>query len=446
MDRRYFITAASALAVLSACNASDNTMTPNTTDTALTPKQFPDGFLWGASTAGHQVEGQNVNSDLWYLENLTKTAFAEPSGDGVNSFNLWETDLDLVREMGLNTYRFSVEWARIEPTEGAFDQLMMDHYKNIIAGCHARGLTPIVTFNHFTSPLWFSADGGWTNDKAPARFAKYCSYVAAQIGDDIAYALTFNEPQILPLLARLGLPDFVQKKTDIMLAQAEKDMGVAHFSTMNVARKSDIALMQKILIKGHIAGREAIKKAAPNLPVGVSIAIFDDQEGEENSLREQVRRELYEPWLEVAKQDDFLGVQNYERKIWGKTGAIKPPKSKHAGLMGAEVYPPSLAGAVRYAYAQTGVPILVTEHGVGTQNDATRAWMIPQALQHLKTAIDEGVPVIGYCHWSLLDNFEWVFGYGPKFGLIAVDRSTFERTPKPSSKVYGAIARVNALP
>ncbi|HEX7742952.1 MAG TPA: family 1 glycosylhydrolase, partial [Sphingobium sp.] len=132
---------------------------------------FPKGFLWGAATAAHQVEGNNVNSDSWALEHVKPTMFAEPSGDAANSFELWPTDLDLVRNMGLNTYRFSLEWARIEPEPGQFSVAMLDHYKAMIEGCRARGLTPVVTFNHFTTPRWFAAMNGWADPQAPSRFA-----------------------------------------------------------------------------------------------------------------------------------------------------------------------------------------------------------------------------------------------------------------------------------
>ena len=127
---------------------------------------FPQGFLWGAATAAHQVEGNNLNSDVWLLENVKPTLFAERSGDACNSFELWETDLDLANSLNLNTYRFSIEWARIEPEPGRFSIAMLDHYKAIVEGCRARGLNPMVTFNHFTTPLWFAAKGGWANADA----------------------------------------------------------------------------------------------------------------------------------------------------------------------------------------------------------------------------------------------------------------------------------------
>ena len=164
--------------------------------------------------------------------------------------------------------------------------------------------------------------------------------------------------------------------------------------------------------------------------------MIDDQEAEKGSVRDAMREKFYNSWLRLAAADDFVGVQNYERALWGKTGKLPAPADARRNYIGAEVYPASLAGAVRYAHQVAKVPIMVTEHGVGTSDDTVRAWMIPEALDHLRAAMADGVPVKGYCHWSLIDNFEWVFGYKPQFGLHSFDRQTFTRTPKPSALVY----------
>jgi beta-glucosidase len=439
IDRRNMIgagIAATALAALPAFAAPKK---------AAANGAFPKGFLWGAATAGHQVEGNNSNSDTWFLENTTPTVFAEPSGDAVNSFMLWQKDLDLVKSLGLNSYRFSIEWARIEPEPGQFSLAMLNHYKAMIDGCRARGLAPIVTFNHFVSPRWFAARGGWLNPQAPELFALYCDRVARHCGAGIDHAITFNEPNILRLLRITGLPPFILDKQRAMLSAAAKALSCEKFVTLNAANWEDLDAMLPLLIAGHKAGRAAIKAAHPNLPVGVSLAMFDDQAIGENSLRDAKRQENYGAWLEVAKGDDFLGVQNYERVIWDAKGKVAPPAGSILNFSGSEVHAPSLAGAVRYAHAATGVPIMVTEHGVGTDDDSVRAKFIPAALKELKRAMNEGVPVKGYFHWSLLDNYEWVFGYKPHFGLATVDRTSFQRTAKPSASVYAAIARKNGL-
>jgi len=406
---------------------------------------FPPDFLWGAATAGHQVEGNNTASDLWLLENQRPTVFAEPSGDACNSLMLWPRDLDLARQLGLNSYRFSIEWARIEPEPGMFSIAMLDHYKTMIEGCRERGLTPLVTFNHFTAPRWFAAQGGWTSSAAPDRFARFCERAARHLGGEIGYAMTLNEPNILPLLRSLGLPPALWETTRASLSAAARASGTERFVAGNVANVEDIDVMLPTLIAGHRAGRAAIKSVRPDLPVGVTLAIVDDQAVGRDSLRDARRAELYGAWLEAARGDDFIGVQNYERARWDAQGRLPPPPGAKLNDMGGEVYAPSLAGAVRYVHEMTGLPTLVTEHGVGTDDDALRAELIPSALADLKAAIDDGVPVKGYVHWSLLDNFEWIFGYKRRFGLVAVDRLTFRRTPKPSAGVLGAIARRNAL-
>jgi beta-glucosidase len=405
---------------------------------------FPKGFLWGAATAGYQVEGNNTASDVWFLEHSRPTVYAEPSGDAANSFELWRTDLDLVKSLGLNTYRFSLEWPRIEPEPGLFSIAMLDHYKAMIEGCRARELTPFVTFNHFTTPRWFAAQGGWAHADAPALFARYCDHAARHLASAIGYATTLNEPNLAGVLQDL-LPGAVLGADQAMVAAAAKSLGVAEYLPGNPLYVRDRATVQAHLLAGHAQGRAAIKAVRSDLPVGVSLAIFDDQAVGEHSLRDAKREYFYGPWLRAAKGDDFLGIQNYERSVWDDKGKRPMPPGAVTNSMGSEVYPPSLAGVARYAHAATGLPIVVTEHGVGTDHDEIRSHLIPAALTELKKAMDDGVPVLGYCHWSLIDNFEWVFGYRIRFGLCALDRQTFARTPKPSAAVLGRIARANSL-
>ena len=436
MDRRSLITGAAVLAASPAV-------------AAVTPRRpnpvFPRGFVWGAATAGHQIEGNNINADSWVLENVKPTIYAMPSGDACNSLELWAQDLDAAQAMGLSAYRFSLEWPRIEPEKGQFSRAMLDHYRRIIEGCHARGLTPVVTFNHYTTPRWFAAKGGWVNPDAPALFARFCGSAARHLADGIGYATTLNEPNIMNLLS-VVLPPSVIAAQRAMLEAAAKACGTAKFSAGNAIDMDDLAVTTQHLVAGHKEGRAAIKAVRGDLPVGVSLAMFDDEAAGKTSIRDAMRAKLYGPWMEAVRGDDFLGVQNYERVIWGSTGRLPTPAGATVNYSGAEVYAPSLAGAVRYAHAASGCPILVTEHGVGTDDDRIRAALIPAALTELKRAMDDGVPVLGYVHWSLIDNFEWIFGYKVHFGLHSVDPVSFARTPKPSAAVYGAIARTGALP
>lgn len=433
LDRRTLLATAAALMA-----------TPAAAARKPTNPEFPEAFLWGAATAPHQIEGNNIASDLWWLENQQPTIFAQPSGDACNSFELWEADLDIVKAMGLNCYRFGIEWARIEPEKGLFSQAMLDHYKVVIDGCRARGLTPIVTYSHFTAPRWFSAQGGWTNPESASLFARYCDKATRALGQGIDRVITLNEPNILLLLKPM-LPPKVWDIQKLTLETAARRLGVDRFVSANVAGLDDLPALQSGLLAAHKAGKAAIKAVRSDLPVGFSLAMMDDQAVGKASVRDRMRRELYGEWLELAKADDFIGVQNYERALWGDKGRLPAPSGATVNWSGSEVWGPSLGGAVRYAHEATGVPILVSEHGVGTDDDAIRARFIPEALAGLKAAMDDGVPVLGYCHWSLLDNFEWIFGYKPKFGLVSVDPQSFARTPKPSAAIYGAIARRNAL-
>jgi len=410
----------------------------------VAPRAFPKGFLWGAATAGHQVEGNNVNADVWVLEHVQPTIFSEPSGDACNSFALWATDLDLAKAMGLTAYRFSLEWPRIEPEEGLFSIAMLDHYKAIIEGARARGLTPVVTFNHYTTPRWFATRGGWTNPEAPSFFARFCEKAARHLAAHIGYATTLNEPNIMNVL-RVILPPPVFQLQSAMLAAAAKANACAKFAAGNAIDLPDINIATTHLIAGHKAGRAAIKAVRPDLPVGCSLSMFGDEAVGANSVIGGMRAELYGPWLEAVRGDDFLGVQNYERVLWGSAGRVPAPKGAVLNRSGGEVYAPSLAMAARYAHQVSGCPIMVTEHGVDTTDDTIRAALIPAALAELHKAMAEGLPVLGYVHWSLIDNFEWISGMKGKLGLHAVDPVTFARTPKPSAGVLGAIARANAV-
>jgi beta-glucosidase len=403
---------------------------------------FPADFLWGVATAGHQNEGDNVDSDTWFLENVSPTVFQQRSGKAANGWERWESDLDLVAGMNLNAYRFSVEWARIEPVEGEFSEEALAHYEALVDGCRARGLAPIVTFNHFTSPHWFAARGAWLDDAAPELFARYVGVVMDRFGDRIRLAVTFNEPDLPEMLTWAGLPDFIVELERATLEAAGRDAGVERYRAGNVMLHEDFAGMRAGMTAAHLAAKAAITARRADLPVGLSLAMCDDVAvpgGAEVVARK--RAEVYDYWLRLAADDDFVGVQNYERLHYGPDGLVPAAEGAVLNGMGTTVDPDSLRGAVEYAYAVSGVPILVSEHGVSTPDDEVRAGFIEPSLAGLARAIADGVPVLGYCHWTLMDNFEWIFGYGPKLGLHSVDRDTFERTAKPSAGVYAGLVR-----
>ena len=409
--------------------------------------KFPEDFIWGAASAGHQVEGNNVNSDTWLLENVKPTLFSEPSGDACNSFELWETDLDLCKALGSSSYRFSIEWARIQPQAGFYSQAMLDHYKRIIEGCHQRNMIPMVSFNHFTSPQWFAAMGGWTNPQAPQLFADYCRHAAAELADGIGYAVTFNEPNLLRLLKVIGLPPFVWDLQSKMLDAAAKAINSEYVSCLNAARLEDLDKMNPLLIEGHKLARKAIKSERSALDVWFTLAMLDEiSDGSDaaDKARDQMRDYNYGAWLAID-ETDFIGVQNYERTVLTSEGKLPVPEDAQRNHAGRWVEPTSLANCVEYTYRTTQKPIIVTEHGIGTENDQQREWFITESLRHLQQTIANGVPVKGYIHWTLLDNFEWISGYNEHFGLHTVDLNTFERKQKPSAKAYSRIIKRNQV-
>ncbi|SNT01473.1 aryl-beta-glucosidase [Sphingomonas laterariae] len=385
------------------------------------------GFLWGAASAAYQVEGNNTNTDLWLLEGLPGTPFAERSADACDHYHRFDDDIALLARLGLNSYRFSIEWARVEPEEGLFSPAMLAHYGRMLDSCRRHGVTPVVTLHHFSSPRWFAAKGGFENADAPALFTRYARTVVEALGDRIGWLCTINE-------ANLSFaPNPAVRET------AARATGVATFSTFLF---SNVARSKPIVRQCRAAARDAIKQLRPDLPVGYTLAMDDFQDAPGTQARAaRWRSGMYDVWLKAAQADDFLGVQTYTRTVIGDRGPITLPAETLRTQVGQEYYPEALGGAVRYAAAIAGVPIIVTENGVATEDDALRVRYIDGAIGSLRAAMREGVDVRGYIHWSLLDNFEWLFGYGPKFGLVAVDRATQTRTIKPSARHLGKWAR-----
>src|SRR4051794_11352069 len=304
----------------------------------MTRRTFPPGFLWGAATAGHQVEGDNRTSDTWFAENISPTVFKEPSGRACNSYELWAEDLDLAKGMGLNAYRFSVEWARVEPSEGEFSQEALAHYEMILDRCQELGLQPIVTFNHFTAPHWFAMRGGWLDPEAPRLFARYCDRLMRAFGDKIGVAVTLNEPNLSRLLTWIGLPDFVHDLERATLQAAGETAGVPRYRLANVMLPEEMDAMAAGMTAGHVAGKAAIKARRPDLAVGLSIAIVDDvADGDDASVRDRKRSEVYEHWLRLAGDDDYVGVQNYEQVHYDGDGRVPLPEGTPRNAMGSAI-------------------------------------------------------------------------------------------------------------
>ena len=409
-------------------------------------KMFPERFLWGCATAAHQVEGNNTNSDYWTMEHLPGSMFKEPSGDACDHYHLYPQDISMLADLGFNTYRFSIEWARIEPEEGFFSNAELDHYKRMLAACHEHNLTTLLTYYHFSLPRWFAIKGGWQQEKAADLYARYCERVTKHLGDMVGYASTMNEPDVPQLLDWFNLPGLppgvtITQAMQMSAANARKQLNAPDFGDFFFG---DPMKTRDGLLSAHAKAREAMKSVRGDMPVGLNLAMSDDQAAPEASHLEEKRNAVYAPWLEVAKHCDYLGVQTYSRSIVGKKD-LPAPKGAELTQSGMEFYPECVEHVVRYASKAAGVPIIVTENGIATEDDTRRVEYYQRAVAGVKRAIDDGVDVRGYVAWSLMDNFEWQSGFTPKYGLVAVDLKTQKRTIKPSAAVLGNIARRNSL-
>jgi beta-glucosidase len=380
-------------------------------------------FLWGAATSAHQVEGNNVASDLWALEVMPQSPLPEPSGDACDSYHRWPEDLDIVQGLGLNAYRFSIEWARVEPAPGHISRAALAHYRRMIEGCLQRGLTPVVTLHHFTSPAWFRHAGGWTGGEGVKAFARYVRAVRS-ILDGVEWVCTINEPNMLAMVAgRLG---------------GDRDL------VAGALPPPDQSLADS-LIAAHHAARDELSGAG-GLRTGWTVANQSFQAlpgAEELAARWAWPRE--DQFLAAAEGDDFIGVQAYTRVVIGPEGPAGLDPCTRRTQTGWEFYPEALESAVRHTASRVNLPILVTENGIATGDDAERQEYVHRALAGLGRAVADGIDVRGYLYWSLLDNYEWG-SWHARFGLVDVDRDTFRRTVKPSARWYGALARGGTLP
>ncbi|KJQ54479.1 glycoside hydrolase family 1 protein [Microbacterium sp. SA39] len=386
---------------------------------------FPDGFLWGAATAAHQVEGNNTTSNWWTMEHAPGSSMVEPSGDAADHFHRYPEDMRLLADAGLNSYRFSVEWARIEPERGFVSRAMLDHYRRMIDTARENGLDPTVTLMHFTVPQWFQKDGFWRADDAVDLFARYVETVLP-ILDGVRYVCTINEPNIAA-----------------MLAGGEDAANLVAFGLPN----PDLAVADTLLDAHHRASE--ILHSVAGVQAGWTIATQAFHSTGEPGADEMVATygDPRDHWyLDQSAGDDFVGVQAYTRTFIGPEGPRPVADDAETTLTGWEFFPEALELGVRSAWERSGgVPVLVTENGIATADDARRIAYTQGALEGLHRAISDGIDVRAYQHWSALDNYEWASGFAPTFGLIGFDHETFARSPKPSLAWLGEVARRNGL-
>jgi beta-glucosidase len=401
---------------------------------------MPEGFLWGAAISAHQSEGDNVNSDSWLLENLPETVYKEPSGDACDSYHRYEQDFAIARSIGLNCYRFGIEWARIEPEPGRFSRAALDHYARVLASCRAHGLLPIVTYSHFTVPRWFAMRGGWEVADSADLFARFCERATRALGDQIGMASPFNEANIhllMKLLRSSATPEYIARRV-AMIAAAARVTASPKFSSILF---SDPDRIEVHLLDAQTKAYQAIKAGPGDFPVGVTLTTQAIEAVGDDSIAPEMEKLLYGGWWDAVNASDFVGVQAYTRLRFDSKGIVQPSPDAEMTAAGYEYYPQALGNVIRLAASKTRKPVFVTESGIATDDDTRRIAWLDACVAEVERCLSEGIHVGSYIYWSLLDNFEWTQGYGQHFGLVAVDRNTFVRTPKPSTQHLARLVR-----
>lgn len=426
--------------------------------------KLPENFLIGAATAAHQVEGNNIHSDLWAMEHMKHTSFIEPSLDAVDHYNRYEKDIKLMADAGLNAYRFSIEWARIEPEEGHFDSEAVDHYKAVIACCKKYGIEPFVTLHHFSSPKWLISKGGWEASTTPEDFAHYVRFIIGELGSELHYICTINEANMGIQVAAIAERYKRQMMAQMQAAQSggnsadgsvqvginlqkmmegQKTAAAENLEVFGVEKVENFTSMRTregdlLILKAHELAKKEIKALYPDIKVGLTLSLHDIQPQEDGMERAKKEwDEEFMHYLPYIKDDDFLGVQNYTRSLIGADGQLPNPDGAELTQMNYEFYPEALEHVLRKVAKDFHGDLYVTENGIATADDTRRVAFIDTALKGIVSCINDGLPVKSYFHWSLLDNFEWQKGYSMTFGLIAVDRSTQTRHPKESLSFLG---------
>jgi len=371
--------------------------------------KFPNNFLWGSATSSYQVEGGIENNDWAEASKKGKVPYADIAAD---HYNRYREDFDIAKHLGQNAHRFSIEWARIEPEEGKFNEKEINHYINVINAQIERGIEPMLTLWHFTLPSWFTDIGGFTNSKAAFYFSRYVEYVVARLGDRVKFWITINEPIVYvrrSFFAKKGSwPPFKNN----------------FFTFLKVI---------KTLISSHIMSHNIIKKINPDLQVGIA----------KNNMYFENHPIAGYFWNfhflnKIDDYSDFIGLNYYFHRRFPKN------ENKSITDIGWEIYPEGIYHVLK-DLRKYKKPIYITENGLADAKDEKREKFIKDHLLWIHKAISEKVDVRGYLHWSLLDNFEWTKGFDPRFGLVEVNYKTLERKIRSSAYVYAEICKNNKL-
>ena len=414
---------------------------------------FPDWFVWGAATASHQVEGNNVNNDWWAWEQAGgHIRNGDRSGAACDWWNRAEDDFDLACELGQTGHRLSLEWSRLEPRPGEWNDAAFERYRQMLAGLRKRGIEPMVTLFHFTLPAWFADLGGWTNPDAIRYFSRYVERVIEELGDLVTLWCTINEPAVYAFSSYLEGKWPPGQKSIRQMLRVLRTLMLAHGEAHRIihALSGDA---QVGLVKNFPIAEPARPDSAIDRRIAAQVDRIFNVLPMNAALTGQFRPPLgFGTVTKLMDSVDFIGVNYYTRFLFGldsenPAGSLTPrlkPGAEISDLDYGEIYPQGLYQVLKRLQPY-GKPIYITENGLPDADDDVRPRFLLTHLAQMWRAMQEGVLVRGYYHWSLLDNFEWAEGYAMRFGLIEVNFATGERRIRDSGRLYGQIAQTNAI-
>jgi len=361
-----------------------------------------DKFFWGAASSAHQVEGGNTNDF---------SAGGFDAGRACDHYNLFEKDFDIAQSLSHNAHRFSLEWSRIEPEEGSFSEEALRHYEKVIAALKNRGLEPFVTLWHFTSPIWLSKKGGWANPRAVDSFGRYVRVVVARFKDSVKFWIPLNEPEVYAVLCYLRGKWPPRRCNPLAALAVLNNLREAHRTAYGIIK--DLQSSAEVGIAENLVGGSALSRWVFNF--------FN------RGTLQRIKNKL-----------DFIGLNYYMKVSLNPLNPLR--KNIKTGDLDWEIYPEGIYQNLKYL-ARFQKPVFVTENGVADAADRLRADFIKDHVRWANKAKDEGVDLRGYFYWSLLDNFEWHHGFGPRFGLVEVNYDTMERKVRPSASEYSRLIK-----
>jgi beta-glucosidase len=430
------------------------------------PGTFPASFLFGTATAATQIEGGCTTSD-WYefARQPGRVAHGDRPDVACDAWHLWDQDLALQRALGLGAHRMSIEWARIEPSDGAIDAAALDRYRAMLGAVRDAGIEPMVTLHHFTLPAWLARAGGVLAPEFPQRLARFARVAIDALGDLARSWITINEPNVLAAQAYLlgaWPPALANPIAAVRAHHRLLEAHVAAYRALKDARGD--AVQVGVAHHLRVAEPERASSSVDRTAARVFARVFNDafalatcdgaMYGPLDALVPLGRGRGAFRVADARGTQDFFGINYYSRDLVRFSLqhpaelflSRRVPEGAPVSDLGWEIYPAGLGRLVRQWAARSGVPVYITENGIADADDTRRPAFITSHLAELAAAIAEGVDVRGYFHWSLLDNFEWAEGYAPRFGLVAIDYATQARRVRESGRLYARIARDRALP